>query len=424
MRLLSRIKPRRLMSMRLRMIVIIVGLILASLSIYYTWSISRDMRHEESVAVNKIIRAERSTIEMWVDVVGSTDLKDPRNHQLLDKVIHHTNVPMIITNRELDVVISNLPDEAISDKRKLMDEIMSLSDDKQYPPISIVNSYGLGNNDVYTIYYKNPTYSTLAESEHYSRLVDNDNRQLLELFPYVQLIIIIVFAIIASIAFTSTKQNEQNRVWVGLAKETAHQLGTPTSSLLGWVEYLRTQPVDQMAVDEMSKDLSHLMKVVDRFSKIGSETQLTDTNINEVVGDTVMYFRRRVPRNVTLNYEGLAMAPITAPVNTALFEWVIENLLKNALDALQGNGTIDVSIYEDDKGVYVEVRDTGKGIAKANWERIFEPGYTTKTRGWGLGLSLSRRIMEEYHKGLIGVVASEVGKGTTIRVTLKRSNDE
>ena len=239
-----------------------------------------------------------------------------------------------------------------------------------------------------------------------------------------QLIIIIVFAVLVYLAFSSIKQNEQNRVWVGLAKETAHQLGTPTSSLLGWVEYLRSQPVDQMAVEEMSKDLTHLMKVVDRFSKIGSETQLSSVNINEVVGDVIIYFNRRIPRNVMLNYNGLAMAPIRASINDALFEWVIENLLKNSLDALQGHGDITVNISEDDKFVYVDVTDTGKGIPKGNWTRIFEPGFTTKTRGWGLGLSLSRRIIEEYHKGKIGVLHSELGSGTTIRITLNRAADE
>ena len=187
-----------------------------------------------------------------------------------------------------------------------------------------------------------------------------------------------------------------------------------------WIEYLRTQPVDQMAVDEMSKDLAHLMKIVDRFSKIGSETQLSPVNINEVVGDTVMYFRRRIPRNVTLDYNGLAIAPIRVSMNAALFEWVVENLMKNSLDALQGQGHIDVTVGESGDTVFVEVSDTGKGIAKSNWIRIFEPGYTTKTRGWGLGLSLSRRIIEEYHKGKIAVVRSEIGKGTTIRITLKR----
>ena len=225
------------------------------------------------------------------------------------------------------------------------------------------------------------------------------------------------------VAFRSAKHDEQNRVWIGLAKETAHQLGTPTSSLLGWVEYLRAQEVDPDAVNEMQKDLAHLMKIVDRFSKIGSETPLTPANINEVVGESVMYFRKRIPRNVTLDYNGLAIAPVRASINTALFEWVVENLMKNSLDALQGHGAIDVHISSDDKHVMVDVKDTGKGIPKGNWKRIFEPGFTTKTRGWGLGLSLSRRIVEEYHDGRIAVVDSESGKGTTIRITLKRLFD-
>jgi len=245
----------------------------------------------------------------------------------------------------------------------------------------------------------------------------------LYLFPYVQLGVIFFFIFIGYIAFRSSKQDEQNRVWIGLAKETAHQLGTPTSSLLGWIEYLRSQPVDQEAVEEMNKDLTHLLKIVDRFSKIGSETVLQKATVNEVVGEAVMYFRKRIPRNVTLDYNGLAIAPIEANINPALFEWVVENLMKNALDALQGHGSIDVRLSMDDQNVMIDVKDTGKGIPKSNWKRIFEPGFTTKTRGWGLGLSLSRRIIEEYHNGKIAVVESEPGKGTMIRITLKRFFD-
>ena len=189
---------------------------------------------------------------------------------------------------------------------------------------------------------------------------------------------------------------------------------------MGWVEYLRSQPVDQSAVEEMNKDLTRLMKVVDRFSKIGSETILSPGTVNELVGNSVLYFRTRIPRNVSLDYNGLAIAPVKAMVNEALFEWVVENLLKNALDALQGKGKIDVKITDDANNVYIDVSDTGKGIAKANFNRIFEPGFTTKTRGWGLGLSLSRRIIEDYHKGRIGVLESEIDKGTTIRITLKK----
>ena len=405
--------PRGVFSTRSRTLVILVGLVLVSLSLFYTWRVSVDMKHEDEMAVEQLRRDERNAVEMWEDILHNTNIGGQMiyNPELLNKLAEHTNVPLIIADERLNVRVTNLPEEIVGDPQRLREEIMLMSEKNK--PISV--TYGMINRTVFTIYYGTTDYETLVSSAHSQALV---------FFPYVQLVIIILFAIFAYIAFSSTKQNEQNRVWVGLAKETAHQLGTPTSSLLGWIEYLREQPVDQMAVDEMSKDLAHLMKIVDRFSKIGSETQLTPMNINEVVGDTVMYFHRRIPRNVTLTYNGLAMAPIRVSINAALFEWVIENLMKNSLDALQGQGAINVEVGESDDSVFVEVSDTGKGIAKSNWTRIFEPGFTTKTRGWGLGLSLSRRIIEEYHKGKIAVVRSEIGVGTTIRVTLKRKEGD
>lgn len=402
----------RLFSTRRRTIVIAIGLALASLSIYYTWTISQEMRHEDELAIKQLRDTEHNAIEMWEDILRSTKSSGYifYNTELLNKLAEHTTVPIVIADDKLRPLVSNLPAEIISDPVRLRAEIMEMSRHNR----PVVVSYRFPP-ETFTIYYGMTDYSTLVSSAH---------SEALAFFPYVQLIIIVVFAIFAYIAFMSTKQNEQNRVWVGLAKETAHQLGTPTSSLLGWIEYLRSQPVDQMAVEEMAKDLVHLNKIVDRFSKIGSETQLMPMNINEVVGDTVLYFRRRVPRNVQLTYNGLAMAPIEVPINAALFEWVVENLMKNSLDALQGQGSIEVVVGENDRNVFVEVSDTGKGIPKSNWTRIFEPGFTTKTRGWGLGLSLSRRIIEEYHKGKIAVVRSEMGKGTTIRVTLNRSLNE
>ena len=396
------------LSARRRTVVIALGLALAALSVYYTWTVSVEMKHEDEAAVEQLRKDERNAVSMWEDILRSTNIGGfGYNYELLDKLAEHTNVPLVITDERLNVLVTNLPDDIAYDNEALRQEIMRMS--KTNKPITV--THRITRQTTFTIYYGTTDYEELISSAHSEALV---------FFPYVQLIIILIFAIFAYIAFSSTKQNEQNRVWVGLAKETAHQLGTPTSSLLGWVEYLRTQPVDQMAVEEMSKDLAHLMKIVDRFSKIGSETQLTPVNINEVVGDTVMYFRRRIPRNVSLNYNGLAIAPIRVSMNSALFEWVVENLMKNSLDALQGHGEIDVAVGESGDSVFVEVSDTGKGIAKSNWTRIFEPGYTTKTRGWGLGLSLSRRIIEEYHKGKIAVVRSEIGKGTTIRITLKR----
>ena len=399
----------RIFSARRRTVAIAIGLALVMLSISYTWKVSTDMQHEDEAAIQQLRESEYNDVEMWEDILRSSRyiFNEP---QLLKELAEHTTIPFVITDDALTPLISNLPEELLDNAELLREQIMAMSLVNQ--PVTV--SYRIPPVN-FTIYYGTTNYSSLVSNAHSEALL---------YFPYVQLIIIGVFAIFAYIAFMSTKQNEQNRVWVGLAKETAHQLGTPTSSLLGWVEYLRGQPIDQMAVDEMQKDLVHLNKIVDRFSKIGSETQLTMMNINEVVGDTVLYFRRRVPRNVTLNYNGLAMAPVEAPINAALFEWVVENLMKNSLDALQGHGIIDVMIGEDDRTVFVEVSDTGKGIAKSNWTRIFEPGFTTKTRGWGLGLSLSRRIIEEYHKGRIAVVRSELGKGTTIRVTLNRIDNE
>ena len=401
--------PRLSVTLRNHATLIVMGLVLAGISVVYTWRMSVGMRQEQDAAIEQLRQDERNAVEMWEDILRSTNIGGQMvyNPELLHELAEHTNVPLVIADERLRVWVTNLPEEISSNPALLRQEIMLMS--KNNKPISV--EYGVMKQTVVTIYYGMTDYANLISSKHSKALA---------LFPYMQLGIILIFAIFAYIAFASAKQSEHNRVWVGLAKETAHQLGTPTSSLLGWIEYLRSQPVDQQAVDEMGKDLAHLMKIVDRFSKIGSETQLSPANINEVVGDTVMYFRRRVPRNVTLTYNGLAMAPIRVSINAALFEWVIENLMKNSLDALQGQGSIEVVVGESGNTVFVEVSDTGKGIAKGNWMRIFEPGFTTKTRGWGLGLSLSRRIIEEYHAGKIAVVRSEIGKGTTIRVTLER----
>ena len=348
---------------------------------------------------------EKHDVELWaaaMERVNRDAMGDYINDPLIATIINNrNNIPFIITDENLRVISHHLiPEEVVEDKVELERVLRRMSKDNT----PIIIRFWWTNSHNHIIFYGHSL--TL---------------QTLYIFPYIQMFIIVVFVLIAFIAFRSVKQNEQNRIWVGLAKETAHQLGTPTSSLLGWIEYLREQPVDQMAVDEMQKDLAHLMKIVDRFSKIGSETPLTVESLNEVVGESVMYFRKRIPRNVTLEYNGLAMGEVKAKINVALFEWVVENLMKNSLDALQGHGEIVVKIGSDAKHAWVDVSDTGKGIPKSKWKRIFEPGYTTKTRGWGLGLSLSRRIVEDYHDGHIAVTESEIGRGTTLRVTLKRA---
>lgn len=380
-------------SFRNRVVVIVVGVTLGALSLLYTNDMARRLKEKEQHDVALWAHAmERVTR----DVLGGS-IQDPF---VADIMSNGNNIPFIITNENLEVINSHLiPEKIINHPGRLRKQIDKFSVDNPPIPVKFVWS----SQHYHIIFYGK---SALLKSLYY--------------FPYVQLLVITAFIALGFIAFRSSKHDEQNRVWIGLAKETAHQLGTPTSSLLGWIEYLRSQDVDQTAVEEMNKDIIRLTKVVDRFSKIGAATPLSEGVINEIVGSSVIYFRTRVPKNVTLTYNGLAMARQKAMVNEALFEWVIENLLKNAMDALQGKGSIDVRLSDDANWVYIDVKDTGKGIAKGNFKRIFDPGFTTKTRGWGLGLSLSKRIIEGYHGGRIYVLDSEIDKGTTIRVALKK----
>ena len=377
-----------------RVVVLVLATIFIAVSLLLTNRMAEALHHKE-----------KHDVELWaaaMERVNRDAMGDYINDPLVASIINNrNNIPFIITDENLRVISHHLiPHDIIESPERLHRTLDRMAKDNT----PIVVKFWWTNAHNHIIFYGHSL--TL---------------QTLYIFPYIQILIIVVFVLVVFVAFRSLKQSEQSRIWVGLAKEMAHQLGTPTSSLLGWIEYLREQPVDQMAVDEMQKDLAHLMKIVDRFSKIGSETPLTVESLNEVVGGSVMYFRKRIPRNVTLGYNGLATDTVKAKINVALFEWVVENLMKNALDALQGHGDINVTIGSDNKYAWVEVSDTGKGIPKSKWKRIFEPGYTTKTRGWGLGLSLSRRIVEEYHKGKIAVVESEIGKGSTFRVTLKKA---
>lgn len=377
-----------------RVILLVLGAMIVGASLFITY------RMAETLSIK-----ERHDVELWaaaMERVNREAMGDYMSDPLVSSIINNrNNIPFIITDENLRVVSYHLiPEDIINNTERLhitLDKMASHN-----TPIVVRFWWTTEHNHI--IFYGRS--STLI---------------MLYFFPIAQMIVIIAFVVLIFVAFRSSKQDEQNRVWIGLAKETAHQLGTPTSSLLGWIEYLREQQVDSMVVEEMEKDLAHLRKIVDRFSKIGSDTPLERANINEVVGDCVMYFRKRIPRNVTLEYNGFASQPVYAMLNSALFEWVVENLLKNSLDALQGHGSINVKIASTESIITIDVSDTGKGISKSNWKKIFQPGFTTKTRGWGLGLSLSRRIVEEYHRGKIAVTESVIGKGTTIRITLKRA---
>ena len=241
----------------------------------------------------------------------------------------------------------------------------------------------------------------------------------LSAWPYIQLGIVLVFVVVAIFALLSSKRAEQNKVWVGLSKETAHQLGTPVSSLMAWVEMLKEQYPEDDLLPEMDKDVKRLQLIAERFSKIGSLPEPVESSMNEVLGHVVSYMDRRTSNQVQM-ISRLPDHEVVVRMNASLFEWVIENLCKNAVDAMEGKGTITLTLYEESQGVAIEVQDTGKGIKKKDLANVFTPGFTTKKRGWGLGLSLARRIVEEYHHGRIFVKQSEVGKGTTFRIELKK----
>lgn len=244
----------------------------------------------------------------------------------------------------------------------------------------------------------------------------------LTIFPFVQLAVVVIFVVLAVFALLASKRAEQNRVWAGLSKETAHQLGTPISSLMAWVEVLKEEYPDDALIPELDKDVSRLRLISDRFSKIGSKPELAMVSLQEVLAHVVDYIDRRTSHNVVIRCQ-LPDHDVMVNINAALFEWVIENLCKNAVDAMNGGpGTLSIAVMETGQKVAIDVADTGKGISKKNLKTVFKPGFTTKKRGWGLGLSLAKRIIEEYHKGRIFVKSSEVGVGTTFRIELGKIN--
>ncbi len=238
-------------------------------------------------------------------------------------------------------------------------------------------------------------------------------------FPYIQLGIIIVFLFVAFLAFSSTKRAEQDRVWVGLSKETAHQLGTPISSLLAWVDLLKDRNKDEKLIHEMAKDVNRLGIIAERFSKIGSAPDLSLVSLNETLDNAVQYMTNRTSNKVVISCNYPDNNPTFVKLNVPLFEWVIENLCKNAIDAMDGTGSISIQVQVNDSELIIDVKDTGKGLERNKFKTIFNPGFTTKKRGWGLGLSLVKRIIEEYHGGKIYVKQSEINIGTTFRILLK-----
>ena len=351
----------------------------------------------------KIAAEEKVKIEQWLQAVTDINTSTSGSTNLASKILieNSEGIPMITVN-ERDSILDhyNLDSARIrSDKQYLKNQLEEFK--KTYPPIIWKNPYNPSQNNL--VYYGE---SVLLKQIRY--------------FPIIQLMIVALFIIITLIAISTRNKSTQNQVWAGMAKETAHQLGTPLSSLQGWVEMLKESPGNEKIAQEMSKDVERLKLVSDRFGKIGSIPQLEETNILQQVESMVAYIRRRSPDKVNFNIIHSGDTDITAMINAPLFDWVMENLLKNALDAMDGQGSIQIDIKNENTRVVIDVSDTGKGISKKNISNVFKPGFTTKKRGWGLGLSLSKRIIEQYHKGEIFVRHSEPGKGTTFRIILRK----
>ncbi len=349
----------------------------------------------------KIAREERQKVEEWVEASNS----------LLNINVGDTKLPLKIIqdNDDVPVIWTNERDSIIDSKNL---DSFKLGADAGYLQKKL-NEFKNINEPVKWI---DPTDSTRFNLYYYGHTtLLNEVRY----YPLVQLFIVALFIVITLLALQSRNRSVQNRLWTGMAKETAHQLGTPVSSLQGWVEMLKEKEGAVLIGMEMEKDVERLKLVSDRFGKIGSTPQLEVHNAVEQVQLMVDYVRKRAAGRVQFQFLN-DMPEMLAPLSPPLFDWVIENLLKNALDAMDGNGSITVIMKEEAHKILIDVTDTGKGIARENIAKVFKPGFTTKKRGWGLGLSLSKRIIEQYHKGKLFVKHSEAGKGTTFRVELKK----
>jgi hypothetical protein len=315
-------------------------------------------------------------------------------------VINSASVPVIYTDSTKTRVIdySKLVDSVkIRDPAFLQSMLADMTSQNQ--PLEV--EFGDGNKSF--IFYKESILLTQ-----------------LRYYPFIMLIVIGVFLLIAYVLFSTSRKVEQNQVWVGMAKETAHQLGTPLSSLIAWLEYLKTKGLDADTAVEIEKDLNRLQMITERFSKIGSVPVLDYVDLVKVLNDAIGYMKLRTSKNVLFTFNAGNGEPFFARLNVPLFEWVIENLIRNAVDAMNGNGEVVITLQDQMQFVYIDITDTGKGILKSKFKTVFEPGYTTKKRGWGLGLSLTKRIIENYHSGKIFVKSSDVQKGTTFRIVINK----
>ncbi len=375
---------------RIRTILIVVAIIIAFISLFVSQSLVKDLSREE-----------HSKMEIFAEA-----------YQLLSDADENTDLSLVLAvisgNQTIPVIVVDENNQI----RNYINIEIPKADTLAYLTGCVEHMRGLGNS--IKIYFDD------SDESHYNEVCFDESLLLnrLTVYPYIQMGVVMLFVLIAIFALLSFKKTEQNRVWVGLSKETAHQLGTPISSLMAWTELLKDKYDDEL-IAEMEKDVDRLQMVAERFSKIGSMPEPVQADMVGVLDGVIDYVEHRSPATVSF-VRDFPNPPVNARVNASLFGWVIENICKNAVDAMSGKGTLTIKLTEDRNYVIIDVTDTGKGIAKNSWRSVFDPGYTTKERGWGLGLSLAKRIVTEYHKGRIYVAHSELGRGTTFRIEIPR----
>lgn len=383
-----------------KMVLLAMSLVLVSIFIYFSNNLVKDLAKQE-----------RERMQIWADATREMVTSTDADVDFLLSIIQgNHNIPVLLVDDQNNIIEQRnfkLPQPA--DTLKVVDEYTAIN--KEFLQKKLNKLRKTTNNIEIKI------DDSTRQMLYYE---DSDVLRRLAYYPYIQLAVMLLFIAIAYFALISVKKAEQNRVWVGLSKETAHQLGTPISSLMAWTQMLESMGVDKEIINDMDTDVHRLSVIADRFSKIGSMPDKELTFINEAVENSLNYMRTRIPKHVTLTVHTDGEKNCGVMLCQPLFEWVMENLTKNAVDAMSGEGRIDIVVTSDAQHAHLYVKDTGKGISRKNFKNVFNPGFTTKKRGWGLGLTLVKRIIEEYHGGKIYVKDSEVGKGTTFAIEIPK----
>ena len=374
----------------IKRLLLLIAFIIGAAILWYTNNLVDDLRREERTKVNIWANATKQTTDI--------DNLDEDISFVFEVINHNKTIPVILVDDNGSILYhKNFPPKKADNLDYLESQLQIMKESHQ----PIVFEYADGKHN--KIYYKDSILLTR-----------------LKIFPYIILVVISLFIVTGYFAFSNSRKSEQNKVWAGMARETAHQIGTPLSSLMGWVTLLHDQGGNEEIVSEMNKDILRLQMITERFSKIGSQPELKNQDVNSIVQRSFYYMKDRSSSKINFKLE-ISDHAIFSFLNTQLFGWVIENIMRNAIDALQGKGEIKVEVKDHSKNVIIDISDNGKGIKSTQLKTVFEPGYTTKLRGWGLGLSLVKRIVEDYHKGQVYILHSELGKGSTFRISLLKS---